>query len=95
MLDLGESRDVSRVKITVQGGATALEARVPAEPATAAPMDSQQQWRRVAGVDARKGSFTLTFDAEPTRYVLIDLTELPPVEKDYFRGAIAEVEVFG
>jgi hypothetical protein len=46
-------------------------------------------------VDARKGSFTLTFDAEPTRYVLIYLTELPPVEKDYFRGAIAEVEVFG
>jgi hypothetical protein len=83
------------VKITVKGGATAVEARVPAEPADAAPMDSQQQWRRVAGAEARKGSFTLAFDAEPTRYVLVYLTELPPVEKDYFRGAIAEVEVFG
>ena len=96
VLDLGEAREVSRVKITVQGGETALEARVPAEPTTdAAPMESQQQWRQVARVDARKGSFTLTFDAEPTRYVLIYLTELPPVGKDYFRGAIAEIEVFG
>ena len=95
VLDLGETREVREVKITVKGGATAVEARVPAEPADAAPMDSQQQWRRVAGAEARKGSFTLAFDAEPTRYVLVYLTELPPVEKDYFRGAIAEVEVFG
>ena len=60
---LGETREVREVKITVKGGATAVEAQAPAEPADAAPMDSQQQWRRVAGAEARKGSFTLAFDA--------------------------------
>ncbi|MCW5951699.1 MAG: murein biosynthesis integral membrane protein MurJ, partial [Propionibacteriaceae bacterium] len=96
VLDLGTVRTISEVKITLLGGPTALEARVPAAPATGeAPMESQQQWRRVAGVDSRTGSFTLGFDAEETRYLLVYLTELPPVEENYFRGAVAEIEVFG
>ena len=95
VLDLGEVRQVSQVKITLPGGPTALEARVPLEAADEPPMDSQAQWRRVAGVDARTGSFTLVFTPERTRYLLVYLTELPPAEKNYFRGLVAEVEVFG
>lgn len=96
VLDLGEVREASEVKITLLGGPTALEVRVPTEATTdEAPMESQQQWRRMAGVDARTGSFTLVFDVEPTRYLLVYLTELPPVEENYFRGAVAEIEVLG
>ncbi|MGC3955155.1 MAG: murein biosynthesis integral membrane protein MurJ [Propionicimonas sp.] len=96
VLDLGEAREVRQVRITLAGGATALEVRVPIEPTTGAPpMESQQQWRRVAGTDARTGSFTLPLEAEKTRYLLVYLTALPPVEDNYYRGAVAEVEVLG
>ena len=96
VLDLGTAREISEVKITLLGGPTALEARVPVEVATdEPPMESQQQWRRVAGAEARTGTFTLSFSAEQSRYLLVYLTELPPVEENYFRGAVAEVEVFG
>ncbi len=95
VLDLGRVTPVGQLKITLQGGPTTLEARVPVEPATdTAPMESQEQWRPVARADAKTGTFTLDLDAE-TRYLLVYLTELPPVEKNYFRGVVAEVEVFG
>ena len=96
VLDLGRSREIREVKLTLLGGPTAVEARVPATPsADEAPMESQEHWRKVAGAGSQTGTFTLTFDAEQTRYLLVYLTELPPVEENYFRGAVAEVEVFG
>ncbi len=96
VLDLGRVREVSEVRITLLGEATTLEARVPAEAALGeASMESEVQWRRVAGGDARTGTFTLAFNVEQTRFLLVYLTELPPVEEGYFRGVVAEIEVFG
>lgn len=96
VLDLGKTVSVRQVALNLVGGATALEVRVPSGGATAkAPMGSQAQWRQVARVEAGTGEFEVGFDAVDTRYVLVYLTKLPPVEDGYFRGEIAEVEVLG
>ena len=96
VLDLGKVREVRELTITLQGGPTTLEVRVPAEPAPGKPpMDSQEQWRPIASGGTRTGTFTLTFQGVETRYLLVYITELPPVEETYFRAAVAEVEAFG
>ena len=96
VLDLGEATSVRMVRLTLVGGPTAVEVRVPAEPATGeAPMESEQQWRKVQRAESGSGRFELGFDAEVTRYVLVYLTELPPVGDDYYRGEVAEVAVLG
>lgn len=96
VLDLGKAVSIRQVAFTLVGGPTAVEVRIPSEATPAkAPMDSEAQWRRVARVEAGTGQFDVGFDAVETRYVLVYLTELPPVGDGYFRGEIAEVEVLG
>lgn len=96
VLDLGETAEVRQVRVRLQGGRTTLEARLPAEAAvTEAPMESEAEWRVVARTASGAGTTILDFPAEKTRFVLVYLTELPPVEEGYFRGQVAEVELLG
>ena len=96
VIDLGKVVSVRQVRLQLVGGPTALEVRVPEAAAGGeAPMESEQQWRRVQRVESGRARFDLGFGAIETRYVLVYLTELPPVEEGYFRGEIAEVEVLG
>ncbi|MDQ7992412.1 MAG: hypothetical protein AAGC63_09010, partial [Propionicimonas sp.] len=95
VLDLGSATEIRQVALVVDGGPTALEVRVPVEPADEPPLESQAQWRKVARAESGSGEVLLGFAAETTRFVLVYLTELPPVEDGYFRGAIAEAVVLG
>ncbi|HRA75171.1 MAG TPA: murein biosynthesis integral membrane protein MurJ [Propionicimonas sp.] len=93
VLDLGREVTVSQVLVTLEGDSTTGELRVPAEPATTAPMKSAEAWRRVATLSP--GVSDATFPAERTRFVLVYLTSLSPTSGGYFRGGITEVEVHG
>ncbi len=95
VLDLGEVKKITSVTLSLGSGTTALEVRVPAAPAmgTQPPMDSQADWRKVASTNAGSGTVSLAMNGETTRYLLIYLTQLPPVEDAHFRGTVAEVKV--
>ena len=96
VLDLGASRTVTSVAVTLTGTGTDLELRVPAKAATAAPMKSVQQWRRVVGATGATETVTLELkEPEQTQFVLVYLTSLPPAADGYFRGGITEVAVSG
>lgn len=96
VLDLGEVVSVRQVRLQLVGGPTALEVRVPDGAAAGEElMESEQRWRKVQRVESGRGTFDLGFSPVETRYVLVYLTALPPVEDGYFRGEIAEVEVLG
>ena len=96
VLDLGDPRVVSSVRVQLSGDGTDLQARVPnADPAgsTKPPMASDTQWRTVSTRSQAGTSAILTF-AQPatTRFVLVYLTSLPR-EGSGYRGGIYEVEV--
>jgi murein biosynthesis integral membrane protein MurJ len=93
VLDLGKEVTVSQVTVALEGAETTGELRVPAEPATAAPMKSADAWRRVATLSP--GVTEAAFAPERTRFVLVYLTSLSPISGGYFRGGITEVEVRG
>lgn len=95
VLDLGEPRRVSSLDITVVGeGPTDVELRVPAgeEPS----METVNDWQVVApsrGVPAGEEAVGLNTEVD-TQYVLVYLTNLPPIEGGY-AGEVAEVVVHG
>ena len=92
VLDLGEARAVSSVDLTMVGGDTSIEVRVPN--GDTASMRTEADWEVVASDDAAPdGEVTITLD-EPveTQWVLVYFTELPPVEGG-FRAEVAEVAV--
>lgn len=88
-LDLGETRDVRQLQITVVGGETAAQVFVTDdEPSTVDGLEP-------VGASAGDDILTVTLDdTVKGRYVTVWLTKLPSVENG-FRGGIAEVEVFG
>lgn len=94
VLDLGEAKSVSRVRVTV-AGATSIQAMVPTSDGDA-PMDTMKSWRVIAAQPAASGSVELT-PSEPVtaRYLLVYITDLPKVAPARFQAAIAEVEVVG
>ncbi|MGJ3508420.1 murein biosynthesis integral membrane protein MurJ [Enemella sp. A6] len=96
VVDLGEPTDVTAVKLWLSGDGTDVEVRVPGENAEGneAPMNSQTQWRTVATQADAEGEVTLNLEEgpEPTRWVLVYLTSLPPEDGNY-RGGIFEIEV--
>lgn len=91
VFDLGEVRQVSRVEIDLDNAGTSLEVGVPAsEGVTAAPLTGIDQWRIAGRADHSPAETTVILDQPvQTRYVLIYLTELPPVGSA-FTGGIAE-----
>ncbi|WP_394275954.1 protein kinase family protein [Luteococcus sp.] len=95
VLDLGERRDVSGVKVTLQGQPTGVELRVPADPSVStAPMAGIDGWSRVAANPKAGTSVELRPEqAVQSRFVMVYLTSLPSVGNNRYRGAVAEVEV--
>ena len=98
VLDLGSVQPVSSVAVTLSGGGTDLDLRVPRQdPAgtTRAPLTSDADWQVVASDTGAGRSSTLTPDAPvTTRFVLVYLTSLPE-EGGRYRGGISEVVVRG
>ncbi|GAA4888545.1 hypothetical protein GCM10025789_01000 [Tessaracoccus lubricantis] len=93
VLDLGEARTVSSVTLTLVGGATSVEVRVPK--GEAASMDTEADWAVVGANPAATGTATVAL-AEPveTQWVLVYFTQLPEVDGGY-RAEVAEVTVTG
>jgi putative peptidoglycan lipid II flippase len=91
VFDLGEVRELSRVELELDGAGTSLDIRVPvAENPASAPLASVDDWRAVGSVTGAPAEATVTVEqGVETRYVLVFLTELPPVAGQ-FTGGIAE-----
>ncbi|MFT4109432.1 protein kinase domain-containing protein, partial [Propionicimonas sp.] len=96
VLDLGETRTVTRVQLTLEGKGTAVALKVPSEPVESAPMKSVERWDSMASV-ADAGTSTTLVPGQPvqTRYLLVYLTSLPSIGNDYYRGGVAEIVVSG
>ena len=94
VLDLGREVRVEDVDVTFAGsGPTAAQLRAPK--GDEASTRSEADWRVVATANAKPGAHTFTPEGElTTRYLLVYLTELPPVDGG-FRGAVAEIAVRG
>lgn len=93
VIDLGKPQPVGSVDITFVGkGATNVELRAPK--GDTASMKTADDWNVVAkNRAAPAGTASITPDAElTTRYLLVYLTKLPPVEGG-FQAAIAEIQV--
>lgn len=90
VLDLGESRDISRIDLTTIGSPTTVKYFV-------SDTDPQavQGLQRIAQGTTEGDSLTTTLDEPVTaQYLVVWLTRLPPVGDD-FRGEVAEVVVSG
>ena len=97
VLDLGGVRSVSQVNVGVIGNGSAVELRMPTDPAvTTAPMRSQADWTTIAGVEKATGTAVMK-PKQPvkTRFLLVYLTSLPPESGSYYQGGITNIEVRG
>lgn len=94
VLDLGQTRTVTRVKIVMGPGATSGQIRIPSDPTVkAAPMASQRDWQQVGAFKDASGEIIVTLDRPvDTRYVLVYLTRLPHNGKAY-QGQIVHVDI--
>ncbi len=94
VLDLGETRTVVSVELTLEDAGASVALEVPAKPGDAAPSKSIDQWESVAGSKDAPKALTLTPEQPvATRYLLVYLTVLPEIAADAYRGGIAEVSV--
>lgn len=95
VVDLGQQVEVGRVKVSIEGGATGVQLRVPKDgKVEQAPSKSASEWRVVAEDTAATGTVTLAPKATvTTRYVLVYLTSLPKLSGNKYRGGIAEITV--
>lgn len=99
LVDLGQTVDVGRVTLELQGSPTGVQVLVPAEGAddgsAPAPMTSIKQWKAIATNGSAGEKATLTpSTVVKTRYLLVYLTSLPSVGGGGYRGGIAEIGVF-
>jgi len=93
VLDAGEVREVSGVRLQLLNGGSDLEVQVAAE-ATSFP-SAIDGWTSAASRESAPGEVELTFDAPVrTRYVLVWFTKLPQVD-GVWRDGIAEAELLG
>jgi hypothetical protein len=96
VLDLGSSRSVTSVIVTLNGGPTTIELRPAGDVRPSGTGDAALSGLDVAArATSAAGKLTLTpTKAVRTRYVLLWITSLPSVGGE-FRASIAEVEVRG
>lgn len=96
ILDLGSSRSVEQVQVTVNGNPTTVELRSAGDVRPSGTGESALSGLDVvARATSAKGKITLTpKDSFETRYLLVWITSLPAVGAE-FRASIAEVEVRG
>jgi putative peptidoglycan lipid II flippase len=97
VLDLGEVHAVSDVTVSLDGSPTDLELRAADQNAAAYPTSSQNDYTLVktlkgAGAEA---DFDLADSPVQTRYLLVWITNLPPIDATHWRAAISEIKVSG
>jgi putative peptidoglycan lipid II flippase len=97
ILDLGDVHTVTDVDITLDGSPTDLELRAAPEDATSYPTGSADDYTvvkaiRGAGSDA---DFDLASSPVTSRYLLVWITNLPPIDAAHWRAAISEIKVAG
>ncbi len=94
VLDLGQTRTVVSVEVTLEDPGAAVELRVPAKPVESAPMKTVGQWEMMVEVKDAPLTFALT-PSQPveTRFLLVYFSELPSIGKGTYRGGIAEMAV--
>ncbi|MGH3383042.1 MAG: protein kinase family protein [Nocardioidaceae bacterium] len=94
VVDLGEPRDVSSVRVDVGSGGTDFEVRV-APGATDEAPGNPDDFQTQGTAEGATGNTDVELDrAVTTRYVLVWLTKLPPSGGD-FKGQVREVSVRG
>lgn len=94
ILDLGETKDVSEVRVNVGGNGTDFEIRV-APGVTDEPPASIDQYQVQGKATGASGPTDVKLNRPvTTRYVLVWLTKLPPDGGD-FSGRVREVSVVG
>ena len=96
VLDLGETRSVSGVKLQLQRIGGDLELRVPAIPVEAAPMKSVESWVEVGQAAVTTDALEISTDQPvQTRYLLIYFTALPSAGAGEYQNGIEEAVVLG
>lgn len=81
VFDLGETRTITSLTVTVDALPTILGVYVPAADAatvTTPPMDSVASWQELTTVSPASKTTTLTLTATDSRFVLLYISQLPP-----------------
>ena len=95
VIDLGGPREVTSLRILLDGQPTDLEVYTAAEDVVAAP-GSLDGLERVAQVGQVGTDATVSLSADVvTRYLVVWLTSLPEVDPGEYRGIIREISVRG
>ncbi|MDR0960133.1 MAG: protein kinase family protein [Propionibacteriaceae bacterium] len=97
VVDFGSPATIDAADFILRGEPSTLQIRVPEGDAATveeAPMDSSNQWRTVATVNAPMNTATTSFESVTTRYVLVYFTALPEAEPGRLQGGITEMEFF-
>jgi Protein kinase domain len=97
ILDLGDVRTVTDVSLSLEGSPTDLELRAAPEGDSSYPTASADDYSVVktlkgAGSEA---DFDLSDSPIKTRYLLVWITNLPPIDATHWRAGISEITVSG
>jgi putative peptidoglycan lipid II flippase len=94
VIDLGEVREVSQVRLTLAGDATTVE--LFGAPDRTSPPVRLSGLTKLGSVTADSGQVRLNVDdAMETRFLLVWLTSLPEVTDGKFQGDVREIVVRG
>lgn len=95
VLDLGGAREVDSLRVRLAGSPTSFSIYASSSTASRVPA-SLRGLRRVAVLNDAGADATVSLESGIlTRYVVVWLRSLPPVEDDEFRGEIREVVIRG
>jgi len=95
LVDLGRTQPVQSVSVRLVGAPTSIEVHAAPEQTTSEPTVLSQL--RIVGGKAEADTDVTVRPESPltTRYLVVWLTSLPPVEADTYMGSVAEVSVRG
>lgn len=96
LLDIGQLKQVSAVKVGLQGAGTDLELRAAPETLAAAPSGSADDYTVVGSVEGAgdRADFDLDIPVK-TRFLLVWLTSLPAEDAGHYRGRVSDIQVLG
>jgi putative peptidoglycan lipid II flippase len=93
VVDLGETREVSQVRLTLAGDATTVE--LYSAPDRTSPPVRMSGLVKLGSVTADGGQVRLDVDDAETRFLVVWLTSLPEVTGGKFQGDVREIVVRG
>jgi putative peptidoglycan lipid II flippase len=97
ILDLGDVHTVTDVTVSLDGSPTDLELRAAPEDAATYPTGSAKDYDVVESIEGAgsEADFDLSDDPVKTRYLLVWVTNLPPIDATHWQAAISEIKVSG